>query len=64
LLYIGNFIGDGEYNELKEELIIMIVNPRLQRRIFIYSYVFKKLGILTEQEYKQITTFSSLDENR
>ncbi|MGF6948066.1 hypothetical protein QF028_000571 [Neobacillus sp. B4I6] len=33
----------------------MFVTPRLQRRIFIYSYVFRKLGILSEQEYQKIT---------
>ena len=42
----------------------MIATPRMQRRIFIYSYVFKKLGILTEQEYNQITNFSPLQEKR
>jgi hypothetical protein len=36
-------------------MIIMFVTPRLQRRIFIYSYVFRKLGILSEQEYNRIT---------
>ncbi|WP_268870166.1 hypothetical protein [Neobacillus bataviensis] len=42
----------------------MIATPRMQRRIIIYTFVFKKLGILTQQEYKQITNFAPLQEKR
>lgn len=42
----------------------MVLTPRLQRRILMYSYVFKKLGILSEQEFNQITNFTSLPEKR
>jgi hypothetical protein len=40
----------------------MFVTPRLQRRIFIYSYVFRKLGILSEQEFIKITNYSQVNE--
>jgi hypothetical protein len=42
----------------------MITNSRLQRRIVIYSYLFKVLGILSEQEYTKITNFDQLYEQR
>lgn len=42
----------------------MMINPRLQRRIFIYSYVFKKLGILSEQEFNKIINFEHFHEQR
>jgi len=42
----------------------MVLTPRLQRRILMYSYVFKKLGILSEQEFNQITNFTPLTEKR
>ncbi len=38
-------------------MIHMFLTPRLQRRIFMYSYVFRKLGILSEQEYNKITNY-------
>lgn len=42
---------------------MMVVTPRRQRRIFIYTYVFKKLGILSDQEYRRITNFSHSQAN-
>jgi len=42
----------------------MMATPRRQRRILIYTYVFKKLGIINEQEYNQIIHFSPLNEKR
>lgn len=42
----------------------MITTPRLQRRIFIYSYVFKMLGLLSEQEFNKITNSDPLQGQR
>jgi hypothetical protein len=42
----------------------MITNSRLQRRIVIYSYFFKMLGILSEQEYSKIIEFDQVHVHR
>jgi hypothetical protein len=42
----------------------MITTPRVQRRLFIYSYLFKKLGILSEQEFNKITNIDQLHVQR
>ncbi|MDN3018179.1 hypothetical protein PH210_18540 [Paenibacillus sp. BSR1-1] len=42
----------------------MYINTRLQRRIYLYSFLFKKLGILSEQEFNNIIKFDQMHENR
>ncbi|MGG1677981.1 hypothetical protein ACIFOT_19810 [Neobacillus sp. NRS-1170] len=42
----------------------MFINPRLQRRIYLYSFLFKKLGILSEQEFNNIIKFDQMHEHR
>lgn len=34
---------------------IMSKDPRIQKKIFAYSYVCKCLGVINEEQYNQIT---------
>ncbi|MGG3466406.1 hypothetical protein ABES02_02405 [Neobacillus pocheonensis] len=42
----------------------MNINPRMQRRIFLYSFLFKKLGILSDQEFNKIIKFDQIHDRR
>ncbi|WP_155645525.1 hypothetical protein [Peribacillus simplex] len=54
-------MSSGEYN-VKKELIDMNCTNRTKKKILAYSALFKKIGIINEEEYKTIAkTFQAKD---
>ncbi|MFJ7752550.1 hypothetical protein ACQKGI_10515 [Peribacillus muralis] len=61
LLRKGNILSSSEY-DVKKELIHMNCTNRTQKKILAYSALFKKIGIINEEEYKAIAkTFQAKD---
>ncbi|AOH53686.1 hypothetical protein ABE28_004940 [Peribacillus muralis] len=61
LLRKGNILSSSEY-DVKKELNHMNCTNRTQKKILAYSALFKKIGIINEEEYKTIAkTFQAKD---